>query len=187
MFTAPTFLGSSDWAVALATFGAALGSICGAFLLDKRQQDSRRREHHTQRCKESLQHFYDPLHLLLRMNRTMLASFGPATNRDTEDDHAADFWQHVVMTFILPNNAIILDLLKSKSSYIAPWDSHDKYIALAQHIISYARFREAPVGAGGRVRFPADIVQQVEVAASRLRRERDTGEEEQHGRDLAKE
>lgn len=118
-----------------------------------------------QRIDERLAGFYEPMLLLLSLNKSIYESFG--LNPDDSND-AGLVWEKVRETAIIPNNAAILSLIRDKAPLMAKGDDPSAYLPLAKHIASYAIYVEKANQSHKKFKYPQGIIEHLQQVRNAL-------------------
>lgn len=119
---------------------------------------------------QQLTEFYNPLYTLLHLNREAFDAVGPQTfPTDTHRREAAgELWEATKESVIIPNNRKMQEVLRDKSHLISTGDRLSAYLPLMNHVAMYEIFQEIPTEIYDNFRFPAGILEHIEVQRERL-------------------
>ena len=146
--------------------------------------------------KERLTNFYDPLVVLLKINRDIFDSLGP---KSFSEDHnlrneAAEVWRQLINDVILPTNKRICEVILQYSHLIDETDDLEIYTQFIKHAKSYEVFRNTPNEIHKKFPYPPGFLEKVSVIRSSVKGQLDNLEletgmylkETNHGGLLAK-
>lgn len=116
--------------------------------------------------KERLTKFYDPLVILLKINRDVFISLGPITYPEdhTLVNEAAAVWNQMVNDVILPTNNRICELVLQYSYLIDETDDLEIYTNFIKHAKSYEVFRHTPNEIHKKFSYPTDFLERATAA-----------------------
>lgn len=108
-----------------------------------------------------LSEFYDPILVLLEVNRDIFLNLGPNSsirkNPEIPTEEVHQIWLKLISEVILPNNEKICNLVTTNLHLISPTDNVEHYIKFVTHAHVYRVFREKPTSAYKFFQFPKEL------------------------------
>lgn len=114
---------------------------------------------------QQLTEFYNPVYTLLLINQHVFEHFGPQSfpEDDIKRQVAAENWNVLKRDVVLPNNADMSIILRTKSHLVSEADDFLNYLDLNNHLHMYKIFSETPTELYEDYRFPEQIVSHVQT------------------------
>ncbi len=119
---------------------------------------------------QQLSEFYNPIYSMMCLNKNIFGNFGPQSFPQEEifRQAAGKNWELLRDKVILPNNTLIVELLKNKSHLISSNDDIKEYLNLNNHLVMYEVFTEYPTEVYKKCHFPPDILLHIENKRNEL-------------------
>lgn len=123
--------------------------------------------------KDRLEKFYDPFMALIEINTNIFNSFGYKSypEEDIRRSEAAQLWDKMAQTIIIPNNDEMIGIVKSNSHLIHKEDNGSLYMQFITHAESYKHFIEFPNEVHNAFKYPMGIEDNVQRFRSILKKE----------------
>lgn len=142
--------------------GAIIGSLITVLGTWSVQSRIEKKRLYYERLQKQFSEFYDPLFVLLSINKNIFTKFGPYARKGEsnllESEHLR-IWNSLLDSVINKNNEKILHIIEKNLHFVDKNDKIDHYLDLSTHIIAYKEFQQQPFeGYKENFSFPRDII-----------------------------